>query len=417
MTPADVATLEPRRRRRAQPIGDTLPGDELHIIDALRTLPDMKGRLEFDEFAQRVGFAGEPPWKRQGESWSDVDTTELAAFLQERKYQVRSRSVVDSAVQVVARDRLVHPVRQFLDACKAVYDGQPRLSRLFGDYFDARADEHYLAATSRAFLIGAVARIMQPGCKVDTVVVFEAPQGAGKSRSVRVLGEPWITESLPALSDQREAAMALRGVWFAEVAELAAMSRSEVEHVKAFISRQVDDIREPYQRHSTRLPRQTILAGTTNDRTYLRDSTGNRRFWPIQCGLIDLELLARDRMQLFGEAVIAYEAGEPWHLSREDERIAADEQEQRRYRTELEVSLLEYLDRQTAAGVYEVDMRDCIRTVCNLDPTDDQRKAGAYGAQLAALMARNGWRPARVTGRGANRRNVWGLVDPPAGAP
>lgn len=413
MTARATSIEPPRMCRKDDPRDSKLPGDELHIIAALREMPQLKGRLEFDEFAQRVGFSSEPPWRRRGDGWTDCDTTELAAFLQENGYRVRSRAVVDAAVQVVARDRIVHPVCQFLEACKAVYDGTPRLATLFPDYFDAQGDAAYLQAIGGKFLISAVARVFAPGCKVDTLPVLEARQGAGKSRAVRIIGEPWITESLPSLADSREAAMALRGVWIAEVAELAAMTRAETEHVKAFISRQVDDVREPYQRHTTRLLRQTVMIGTTNDSTYLRDGTGGRRFWPVRCGLIDLEMLARDRMQLLGEAVLAYEAGTPWHLDRDAERLAASEQEARRYRTELETTLLEYLDQRTAAGTHEIDMRDAIRTVCNLDSADDQRRAAAYGAQLASLLAQNGWRQARVTGRGSRRRNIWTCIDAP----
>ncbi len=277
---------------------------------------------------------------------------------------------------------------------------------LWAAYFGAEGPEEYLRATARAFMISAVARIENPGCKVDTTPVLESAQGAGKSSAVRILGEPWIAESLPALGD-RDSALALQGVWIAEISELAAMNRSEVEQVKAYLSRQVDHYREPYARHFVQRPRQTVLIGTTNAATYLKDHTGNRRFWPIKCGRIDLGGLARDRLQLWGEAAKAYDAGEAWHLTGDVERQAREAQEQRRYVPELEVQTLAYLDRMRQQGHLELEMRQIIRDVANVDSTEDPQRAGAFGSQIAAIMARNGWFAADVVGRGVRRRNLW----------
>lgn len=410
-------TVESLRARRdasgaRSPAAEKLPGDEAGVIEALRTRDDLRGVLTYDEFHQRIMIAEPPPWNARlaGAAWDDVATTECMAFLQAAGHPIRGRGVVEAAVAVVARDRPVHPVRRFLDGCRAVWDRTPRLHAMFEAYYGAEGDATYLAAVSRAFMISAVARIYAPGCKVDTVPVFESPQGSGKSRSLRVLADPWITESLPPLSDGKEAALALRGVWFAELAELAAMTRAEIEHVKAFISRQVDDIREPYQRHSTRSPRGCILIGTTNAATYLRDHTGNRRFWPIRCTLIDLDALARDRMQLFGEAVHAYEAREPWHITGDVERTAAQEQERRRYVPELELECVAYLDRMLTQGHREIEMRTVIAEVGRIDSRDHPREAGAMGSQLAGIMARHGWQSADRIGRGERRRNLWGYV-------
>lgn len=414
-TNRSVAKLDAARARRAAEKVAKIPGDEAHVIDALRTHDDLRGMLTFDELRARVMIETQPPWDgmQLGQPWSDTCTTELASHLQRQGYAIRSRSVIDAAVAVVARDRKRHPVREFLYACKAVYDGQHRLARLFCDYYGAQGDVIYLSAVSRAFLISAVARALKPGCKVDTLPVLENRQGTFKSQSVRALGDPWVNESLPPMSDPQEAALAVRGAWFVELPELAAMTRSEVESVKSFISRQVDDVREPYARHSTSNPRQCVMVGTTNASTYLRDHTGNRRFWPIRCGTIDLEALHRDRVQLFGEAVLAFEAGEQWHLNREAERLASQEQERRRYVPELELECLAYLDRLRTQGQREIEMRSVIQSVGRIDCQEHPREAGAVGAQLASIMARNGWRAADVVGRGQRRRNLWGYVGEP----
>jgi predicted P-loop ATPase len=407
---ADIGTA---RKRRAARNPERITGDEAHVIDALRTHEDLRGMLTFDEFQHRIVISSQPPWDgmEYRKPWSDECTTELMSHLQRRDFVIRGRGVVDAAVAVVARDRKRHPVREFLQGCKAAWDGQKRIERLFTEYYDAQGDTRYLTAVSRAFLLSAVARILKPGCKVDTVAVFEGNQGAGKSQSVRILGGEWVNESLPSLSDPREAALALRGVWFVELSELAAMTRAEVESVKSFISRQVDDIREPYARHSTAYPRQCVMVGTTNASTYLRDHTGNRRFWPIRCRVIDLELLARDRVQLFGEAVHAFEAGEAWHLSRENELLANQEQECRRYVSELEADCLAYLDRMRSQGQTEIEMRAVIQNVCGIECRRNQRDAGVYGAQLAGIMSRNNWTQVAVIGRGPRRRNLWRYVE------
>lgn len=398
-----VAKLKPRAKEPSR-----LPGDELHVVHAMRTDPKLKGLVEYDEFQHKVTIARQPPWDGRDvfEPWSDQATTQLIMYLQATGYAVSRRGVVESAVAVVARDRTVHPVRKYLEQCRAVWDGTPRIHLLWEAYFGAVGPEAYLRATSRAFLLSAVARVEQPGCKVDTVPVLESPQGSGKSSAVRILGEPWIAESLPTLGET-DSMLALQGVWIAELSELAAMGRAEVEHVKAFLSKQVDHYREPYGRHFVQRPRQSVLIGTTNAATYLKDHTGNRRFWPIKCGQIQTEGLARDRVQLWGEAAHAFDKGEAWHLASDVERIAREAQEQRRYVPELEVQTLAYLDRMRGQGHVELAMRQIIHDVTGCDSSEDPRTAGAYGSQIAAIMARNGWFSADVIGRGQRRRNLW----------
>jgi predicted P-loop ATPase len=168
---------------------------------------------------------------------------------------------------------------------------------------------------------------MQPGCKADCVLILEALQGKGKSTGVKILAGEWFADEIADLGT-KDAAMQTRGVWILELAELDAMSRAEASKIKAFVSRGTDHFRPPYGRRIIDLPRQCVFAGTVNHSAYLKDETGGRRFWPVACGTIDVEALAHDRDQLWAEARVRYEDGEPWwidsdELTRDAEAVQA----------------------------------------------------------------------------------------------
>lgn len=152
-----------------------------------------------------------------------------------------------------------------------------------------------------------------PGCKVDTALILEGNQGVGKSSALKVLADPWFTDDMADLGT-KDAAMQTAGVWLVEMGELSAMARSEVERVKAFLSRRVDRFRRPYERRTVEVPRQCVFSGSTNGDDYLRDETGARRFWPVKTGRLNLDTLARERDQLWGEAMQLYRQGAPWWL-------------------------------------------------------------------------------------------------------
>jgi len=231
--------------------------------------------------------------------------------------------VAHSGVQAAAIQNRVHPVRAFLQGL--VWDGVPRIDDWLSTYLGAEPSR-YVRAVGAKFLIGAIARIMQPGCKMDSMLVLEGEQGVGKSSAVRLLfGDDWFADALPDISG-KEAALQIQAKWVIEMSELDAFRRKEITEIKAFLSRTSDRYRPPYGRYAIDKPRQCVFVGTTNCDDYLKDSTGNRRFWPVWCTKADLSRLEVDREQIWSEALTRYSEGGQWHLTPEEEALAQIEQ-------------------------------------------------------------------------------------------
>lgn len=257
-----------------------------------------------------------------------------AVAIQEWQYQQDESKRVRASIETIhagiahaAQANAYHPVRDYLNSL--VWDGKERVSRLFPDYFGA-SDRPFERAASKCFLIGCVARVMEPGCKMDSMPVLEGKQGIGKSTALSILAGEWFSDSLIP-QQEPNCYQVLGGVWIYEMSELAAMRGREVERIKAFMTSRVDRYRQSYGRTVEDVPRQTVFCGTTNASHYLADETGGRRYHPIRCDQVDLEALRRDRDQLWAEAAHLYREGEPWHLSGAVAVVQADVVEQRRH--------------------------------------------------------------------------------------
>jgi len=317
-----------------QDLAGTPERNEANVITALSNDEAFAGALVYDEFRQEVCVARSLPWDERPESlpraWSDADDVRCAEWLQRREINV-APAIVARAVGAVARDIRVHPVRDYLNALR--WDGQPRLELWTNIYLGA-ADTPLNRAFGARWMISAVARIMQPGAKADHMLILEGPQGAKKSSALKVLAsEEWFTDELAEIGS-KDAAQQMRGIWINEMAELDAMGRTEVSRIKAFLTRTTDRYRPPYERYIVTVPRQCVFAGSVNPETYLRDETGNRRFWPVRCGSIDLDALWRDRDQLWAEAVARYREGAIWWLDEPELIAAANAQQDKRYQTD-----------------------------------------------------------------------------------
>lgn len=305
--------------------------NEANVITAITNDAAFAGTLVFDEFRYEVVVNRPLPWDEAGGNlprpWTDADDVRCAEWLQRHEINV-APVVVSRSANAIARDIRIHPVRDYLSSL--VWDNSPRLEHWTAAYLGA-ADTPLNRAFGSLWMISAVARIMRPGCKVDHMLILEGPQGAKKSSALKVLaGGQWFTDELAEIGS-KDAAQQMRGVWVIEIAELDAISRAEVSRIKAFLTRTVDRYRPPYERYVIDVPRQCVFAGSVNPDTYLRDETGNRRFWPVRCGSIDLDALRRDRDQLWAEAVERYREGAIWWLEDRELIVAAQVEQESRY--------------------------------------------------------------------------------------
>lgn len=300
-----------------------------NMVLHLSNEPAWKGCLGYDQFAEREVWLREPPacagfaTPQPGEVRDEHDTFVQHWFHANRQLHVAAGGVT-AAVMAAARSNCFHPVRDYLGALE--WDGNLRLTKLLPRYFST-PDNVYTQEVGRRWMISAVARVMRPGCKVDTMLIIEGEQGKKKSTALAALvGQNWFADTKLDLS-KVDAYQALRGKWVIEMAELDAMKNQELTRIKAFLTSSKDSYRPSYGKRSRDFERQTVFAGTTNEEKYLQDLTGNRRFWPVRAGEIHVDLLERDRDQLWAEALEAFTRDAKWWLDTE-QLIALAEGEQ-----------------------------------------------------------------------------------------
>jgi len=292
-------------------------------------------------------FAGRPMLGDQ--ELSDSAVLKITQWLQtEVGMRNASTRIVNDALMCEANSHAYNPLTDWLGSL--TWDGSERLTDLMSEGFGADANE-YTRAVGRCFLIGLVARAMRPGCKLDSMPVFEGSQGAGKSTALAVLGGKWFAEIHESIGS-KDFYLSIAGKWLVEIAELHAFRRVEVERIKGIITTSTDRFRSPYERYSRDHPRQCAFAGTTNLDDWNADETGARRFWPIKCKSLDLDWLREHREQLFAEAVHRFNSGEDWWVIPEGE--ANIEREARRETDPWEAQLRTYIDSRDEIAIASV---------------------------------------------------------------
>ena len=325
----------------------------LQLKNTLRNLtlilendPNLKD-IVFNQHLDGMEIKGDVPWKHPSKFWRDADDAQLISYVDEN-YGTFSQRNFDIAVAKVTDDRSYHPIREFLQALPE-WDKVERVDTLLIDYLGA-ADNKYVRAVTRKTLCAAACRVLNPGCKFDTMLVLNGSQGIGKSTLIAKLGGEWFSDSL-SLNDTKDktAAEKLQGYWILEIGELAGLRKAEVETLRSFLSRQNDIYRASFGKRTTPHPRQCVFFGTTNAESgYLRDTTGNRRFWPVKTlgggSKCSWDVTQEEVLQIWAEVMHYVKAGEKLYLDPEVEALAKAEQREAMESDEREGLVREYLE-------------------------------------------------------------------------
>lgn len=300
-----------------------------------------------DMFANRIAYGIDAPWgPKAGDYLQDIDAVLIKHWLGtgEFNFEPKKESLFEVTDLIAHRER-THPVREWLQNLK--WDGRPRISKWIRDFCQGEAEEPYLSEVSQKFLLAMVKRVFEPGCQWDYTLVFEGDQGKYKSSIARALAsDKWFLDNLPDLRD-KDAMLNLQGKWLIELGELTNVKRSDFNLVKQYLVRRIDTVRPHYGRIMSDVPRQSVFIGTVNDGQYLKDPTGNRRFWPVKVGECDVRALEKVRDQLFAEAYHIYKTkNEVLMLSPKADKQALEAQDDRRIEddhTAMEDALREFM--------------------------------------------------------------------------
>ena len=303
--------------------------------------------LVFNQLLDGMEIKGEVPWKHPSKFWRDADDAQLISYV-DTHYGTFSARNYDIAVMKVTDDRSYHPIRAFIEDLPE-WDGVERVDTLLIDYLGA-SDTAYVRAVTRKTLCAAISRVLRPGCKFDSMLVLNGPQGVGKSTLIAKLAGEWFSDSLN-LGDTKDktAAEKLQGYWILEIGELAGLKKAEVETLRSFLSRQNDIYRASFGKRATPHLRQCVFFGTTNAESgYLRDTTGNRRFWPVKtpggAAKHSWQLTGEEIQQIWAEALVYVKRGEKLYLDADMETLAKTEQREAMESDEREGLVRMYLD-------------------------------------------------------------------------
>ena len=289
-----------------------------NIIIILKNDPNLKGKIAFNEFTQRPMIIGKTPWAKKPKIWGDEDDANLRNYI-EKVYGIKGEKPIKDAWTIVLYENMFHPIRDYIKSIE--WDRNKRVETLFIDYLGAE-DSDYIREVTKCTLIGAVERVFEPGAKFDTAIVLIGAQGKGKTEIVKRLGGEWFNNSLTTFKG-KEAYEQLQGSWIIELGELEAMRNIDLNTVKHFMTKTEDNFRGAYARHVKCNKRQCIFIGTSNTYDFLKDPTGDRRFYPIDLDKTEItksifkDLTKEEIGQIWAEAYYLYKKGEKSYISDE----------------------------------------------------------------------------------------------------
>ena len=328
-----------------------------NIMLILEHDPRIRGKFALNEFSGRGEVLDSLPWSRGKEPrrmWSDTDSNALYWWF-EKTWGITGRGNIDSALDVHASLHAFNEVQDYLKRLQ--WDGQPRLDRLFIEYLGAEDNEYTRAVTRKSFT-AAVARAMNPGCKFDTMLILCGPQGVGKSTILDKMSKGWFNDSIRTF-EGKDASELLQGVWIIEVAELDAFRRTDVACIKQFLSLRADRYRQAYGRNVKEFQRRCVFFGTCNNTDFLQDTTGNRRFWPVDVRMnpptknVFTDLTDAEIDQIWAEAKVRYITGEPLHVEGNVADMAMLKQEEHREQYAQEGIIDEFVSRKIPSDWYK----------------------------------------------------------------
>lgn len=346
--------------------------------------PRWDGVLAYCDFSYRIMMRKTPPIAGIPGEWTDGDAARLRAWFH-RSYKMPppAKAEVGDAILIASQRHRFHPVCEYLQ--KLRWDSKPRIERWLRYAFNPSEPNEYLASVGKKFLIGAVARVMRPGCKMDTVLIMEGVQGEGKSTAAAILFGDWFSDA-PIPIGEKDAYQVIQGVWGLELAELDSFNKAETTAAKAFFSQTKDRYRPSYGHNAQNFPRQTVCMGTTNQDEYLKDYSGNRRYWPVMCRKVDTQWLRENRDQLWSEAFALFQSGESWWVSNEADRVLIeDQQDHRLQRDPWEERLVEFLS--SNSGQY-YSAYQLLTDAIGMDAPHIQR---AHQNRIAPILKAIGW--------------------------
>jgi predicted P-loop ATPase len=365
-----------------------------NVFAFLNYHPDLAGVVAFDKFSLRIIKRRAAPWDMHHDEsiveWGDGDNLELSLWLSTyHGFTVRSVDTINQAVKLMASRNAFDPLTDWLSSLE--WDGTSRIDEWLTKYCGIRAGK-YTTLVGRYFLISMIARAFKPGCIMRAMPVFEGVQLRGKSSIARILAGKWFSDS-PLDLRGKDGFINIQGTWLHEIAELGSFNNQEAPIIKAYLSSAIDRYRSPFDKYARDWPRRTVFFGTTNEDTYLRDKTGNSRFWPLkteEVSDIDLEGLAAAREQLFAEALMCFERGDRYHPTAEEQTgLFAPEQNLREYDDPWESRISEWLWSETFARVSVASvLSDCLK----IEPG---KQTQANAIQVGKIMNRLGWKQSR----------------------
>jgi predicted P-loop ATPase len=370
---------------KADKNGKTLKSNLHNAQIALQYDPAVRDCYAYDQMLRTVVVVHEIGQIDTCYRWlTDIDLITLQNWLQQQGMHGMSLETARSALMKRAEICAFHPLYRYLKSL--VWDERPRIGVWLTRYLGAPLNP-YTMHIGRMFMVQMIARIKQPGCQADHMLVLEGPQGVLKSSACRVLGGEWFSDHLPEITTGREASQHLRGKWLIEVSEMHGMNRAEATLLKSFITRTTERYRPVYGRTEVIEPRQCVFVGTTNQDTYLRDPTGGRRFWPVATAVdakIDLDALADDRDQLFAEAVESYRQGDQWWPDQQFEHEFIKDEQAKRFEDDIWTDKI----RQHVSGRRKVTSAE-IAKECLLIP--DQHLNPSHALRIATVLRDLGW--------------------------